>query len=135
MTKQIRSARICGMKAQRQVSGGVAAVVTQPMSAHALPGGIAGERLTNGVRSDSVAGMKTRSNTDGALAGMAQPEPSAVLLRGTAGERLAFGSRCARVSGMSRRAGTQITRGGGLADLIRRRTHFVRAGVCDGGLV
>ena len=44
------------MKAQRQADS-VAAVAAQPMSAHALPGGIAVERLTNGVRSASVAGM------------------------------------------------------------------------------
>ena len=103
---------MCGMKAQRQADS-VAAVAAQPISAHALLDGVAGERLTNGVRSASVAGMKTRPNTGGAVAVAGQPDPSAVLLRGAAGERLAFGSRCARVSGMSRRAGTQITRGGG----------------------
>ena len=105
---------MCAMETQRQAPVGGAAMTAQPMSAHALlPGGIVGERLTNGVRYASVAGMKIRPNTDGALAGMAQPEPSAVLLRETAGKRLAFGSRCARVSGMNKQAGTQITRGGG----------------------
>ena len=98
-----------GMEAQRRAEG----VAAQPMSAHALLGGIAGERLTNGVRSASVAGMKRRPNTGGAVAGAGQPDTSAVLLRGAAGERLASGSRCARVSGMNKRADTQITRGGG----------------------
>ena len=105
---------MCGMKAQRQPDSVVAAAA-QPMSAHALLGGVAGEGLTNEARYANVAGMKTRPNSGGALAGVGQPEPSAVLLRGSAGERLAFGSRCARVSGMNRRAGTQITGGGVLA--------------------
>ena len=49
------------MKAQRQASGGVTAVVAQPMSHHALPGGVAGGRLTNGVRCASMAGMNRRA--------------------------------------------------------------------------
>ena len=94
---------MCGMKAQRQArqADSVAAVAAQPMSAHAPPGGVAGERLTSGVRSANVAGMKTRPNTDGALARVGQPVPSAVLLRGAAGERLTFGSRYAKVAGMN----------------------------------
>ena len=100
------------MKAQGQ-AGSMAVAVAQPMSHHALPRGVSREGLTNGVRYASVAGMKTRPNTDGALAGMAQPELSAVLPCGAAVERLASGVRCARVSGMNRRAGIQITRGGG----------------------
>ena len=53
------------MKAPRQADS----VAAQPMSARALPGGIAGERLTNGVRCASVAGVKTQLNTGGAAAG------------------------------------------------------------------
>ena len=101
------------METQRQAPVGGAAMTAQPMYHHALPGGVAGERLTNGVRSASVAGMKTRPNTDGALAGMAQPEPSAVLSCGAAVERLASGVRCVSVAGMNRRDGRRITRGGG----------------------
>ena len=108
-----RSARVCGMKARRQASGDVSAVAAQPMSARALLRGIAKERLANGVRYASVAGMKTRPNTDGAAAGVIQPAPSAVLSCGAASERSASGVRCAKVAGMNRRAGTQITRGGG----------------------
>ena len=54
---------MCGMKAQRQAPGGEAAMATQPMSHHALPGGIAGERLTNGVRCSSLAGMDRQADT------------------------------------------------------------------------
>lgn len=122
------------MKAQRQADS-VAAMTAQPKSAQALLPSVAKERLTNGVRSACVAGMKTRPNTDGALARVGQPEPSAVLLRGAAGERLAFGSRCARVAGMNRRVDTQIARGGGLVDLIWRRSRFGRSGVFNEGIV
>ena len=97
------------MKAQRQAEG----VAAQPMSAHAVVRDVSREGLTNGVRSASVAGMKTQLNTGVAAAGVVQPEPSAVLPFGVAGERLVSGSRCARVAGMDRRADTQITRGGG----------------------
>ena len=86
---RFRSAKVCGMETQRQADS-VAVAVAQPMSHHALPGGIAGERLTNGVR-------------------------------------------CASVAGMNRLARTQITRG--LADLIWRRTRFVRSGVFNEGIV
>lgn len=115
------------MKTQRQAEV-VAAVAAQPMSPHALPHGLSGERLTSRFRCASMAGMKTRLNTDGAVAGVGQPAPSAALLNGAAGEKSASGVRCARVAGMNSRAGTQITRGGGLADLIWRRIRFVRAG-------
>lgn len=54
---------MCAMETQRQGSGGVTAVVAQPMSHHALPGGVAGERLTNGVRYASVAGVNRRAGT------------------------------------------------------------------------
>ena len=96
------------MKAERQ-AGSVAA---QPMSAHALLRGVSREGLTNGVRYASVAGMKTRLNTDGAAAGVVQPAPSDALLNGVAGERLASGVPCASVAGMNRRADTQNTGGG-----------------------
>lgn len=96
------------MKTQRQAEG----VTAQPMSAHALLRGVSRERLTNGVCSASVVGMKTRLNSDGAAAGVVQPAPSAVLSCGAAVERLASGVRCARMSGMNRRTDTQITRGG-----------------------
>ena len=99
------------MKAQRQADS-VTAVAAQPMSDHALPGGVAVERLTSGVRSASVAGMKTLPNTGGAVAVAGQPDPSAVLLRGAAGERSASGVRSASVVGMSREL-TRKSRGGG----------------------
>ena len=101
---------MCGMKGQ--ASDGVEAVVAQPMSACAVLRAVAKERLTNRVRSASVAGMMTRTSTGGAVAGVAQPAPSAVLLSGVAGERLASGVRCAKVADMSKRAGTQNTGGG-----------------------
>lgn len=62
LTKQIRSARVCGMKAQRQADS-VAAVVAQPMSAHALLRSVSREGLTSGVRSANVAGMNRRAGT------------------------------------------------------------------------
>ena len=88
-------------------------MTAQPMSAHALLPGVAGEGLTNGVRSAKLVCMKTRPNTGGAVAGAGQPEPSAVLSCGSAVERLASGVRCASVAGMDRQPDTQITRGGG----------------------
>ena len=103
---------MCGMNAQRQASDSVEAVVAQLMSACAVLSAVAKERLTNRVRSASVAGMKTRTSTGGAAAGVLQPAPSAVLLSGVAGERLASGVRCAKVAGMNKRAGTQNTGGG-----------------------
>ena len=57
------------MKAQRQVSGGVAVAAAQPMSAHALPGGIADERLTNGVRCAGVSGMNRQADTQNTRGG------------------------------------------------------------------
>jgi len=51
------------MKAQRQASGGVAAVVAQPMSPNALLRGVSREGLTNGVRCARVAGMNRRADT------------------------------------------------------------------------
>lgn len=90
------------------------AVAAQPMSARALLRGIAEEGLTGGVRSASMAAMKTRLNTGGVVAGVVQPAPSAVLQNGTAGERLASGVRWAEVSGMNRQDGTQNTGGGAL---------------------
>ena len=83
------------------------------MSAQSLLRGVAKERLTCGVRSASVAAMKTRLNSNGAFADVVQPAPSAVALNGVALKRLASGVRCASVAGMNRGAGTQITRGGG----------------------
>ena len=119
-----------GMRSLKWVEG----VAAQPLSAHALLRGVSREELTNGVRYASVAGMKTRLNSDGAAAGVVQPEPSAVLSCGVAVERSASGVRCASVAGMNRLADTKITRGGGLTDLIWRRTHFVRVGVCNVGV-
>ena len=101
------------METKKQASGGEAAVATQPMSHHALPGGVADERLTNGVRCASVADMKTRLNPESTVAGVVQPALSAVLLSGVAGERPASGVGCAKVAGMNRRPGTQNTGGGG----------------------
>ena len=96
------------MKAQRQADS-VAAVATQSMSARALLRGVSRERLTNGVRSASVAGMKTLPNTGGAVAVAGQPDPSAVLLRGAAGERSASGVRWASVAGLKKREAMQNT--------------------------
>lgn len=101
-----------GVEAQR-LPIGARGVAAQSMSADALLRGVFEEGLANGVRFASVAGMKTRLNTDGAAAAVVQPAPSSVLLRGIAGERLASGVPCASVAGMNRRAETQITRGGG----------------------
>ena len=90
----------------------MASAAAQPMSARTLWHGIAKERLTNGVRCASVAGVKTRPNTGGAVAGVVQPEPSVVLLSGVAGERLTSGVCSASVVGMSREL-TRKSRGGG----------------------
>ena len=89
--------------------------MAQPMSACAVLRAVAKERLTNRVRSASVAGMKTRTSTGGAAAGVAQPAPSAVLLSGVAGERWASGVRRAKMAGMNKRACTQNTGGGIIA--------------------
>lgn len=97
------------MKTQRQAEG----VSAQPMSAHALLRGVSREGLTNGVRSDSVASMKTRPNAGGTMAVRAQLSPSAVLSCGAAGERLASGVRCAKVADMNRRADAKSRGGGG----------------------
>ena len=91
------SAKVCGMETQRQVSGGVATVAAKPMSAHALLRGVSREGLTSGVRCVSVAGMKTRPNTGGAVAGAGQPDPPAVLLRGAAGADRFFEGFCGSV--------------------------------------
>ena len=45
------------MKAQRQASGGVATVATQPGPSAVLLSGVAGERSASGVRYASVVGM------------------------------------------------------------------------------
>ena len=60
------------MKAPKQAES-VAAVAAQPISAHALLGGVSRERLTSGVRSASVVGMsreltrKSRGGGGGSL--------------------------------------------------------------------
>ena len=50
------------METQRQADS-VETMTAQPLSHHALPGGIAGERLTNGVRCAGVSGMNRQPDT------------------------------------------------------------------------
>ena len=50
---------MCGMKAQRQADS-VAALAGQPGPSAVLLSGVAGERLTSGVRSVSVVGMSRK---------------------------------------------------------------------------
>jgi len=76
------------MKAQRGADGGVSAATAQPMSAHALPGGVAGERLANGARSARIAIMKTPAETDGMAAKTVQPCSSAFVSHAAAPIRL-----------------------------------------------
>ena len=52
---------MCDMKAQRQASGGVSTEAAHPRIVHALPSGVASERLENGVSSAKVASMNRKS--------------------------------------------------------------------------
>lgn len=72
------------MKAEKLADGGVAAATAQPMLAHVLLGGVAGERLANGARSARIATMKTPAETDGTAAKTVQPCSSAFVSHATA---------------------------------------------------
>ena len=103
-------------------------MAAQPISAHALPSGIAGERLTNGVRSASVAGMKTQLNTGGAAAGVVQPEPSAVLLSGVRKGVMKFEEI---VQQISQQAGASVGVGVLVEYPLSRPRHTVHGSLLD----
>jgi len=116
------------MEAQRQANG-MTVATAQPLSPHVSSHGIAGERLTNGVRCASLVGMKTRPNAGSVSAGVAQPRSYDFVSQAGALIRLAEQRHKAGVATLDSMTATKDTATATRSTLgiCSQRSHMVRS--------